>query len=362
MVSVKIKKSLFFLIIGIFIGSITTNYTTSIENFIAVTAGFPIIINGQGFKPDKPVVVINGSTYMPLKMIGDALNVKVVWNNELRRLEIGENKNLPLKLISLADLPEIKVEEIIPSDKEDIDKLTNYQKKELLFTADSRQELYDRIKKEIENRRTNFIICSGSSSTSGFTDYGTKEGEFETDDIVDNMLKQIFHEDPYLAAITNYRYEWSGGEVDFSCSYLETLTQTAYVKAKTKQILENIIQPQMTDLDKEKVINQWICDNIDYDKFGDKKSAYQALQSPYTAVCTGYAELAYQMLTQAGLKCEIVSGKAIGNSLFASSHMWNKVELDGKIYHLDITWNDTSKKTLDYFNKTDAEMKSSHSW
>ena len=64
------------------------------QEFQALTASFKVFINGSEFVSDKPAVVINGSTYLPLKAVGDALGVKVVWNNDLGRVEIGEEKEV----------------------------------------------------------------------------------------------------------------------------------------------------------------------------------------------------------------------------------------------------------------------------
>lgn len=68
-------------------GTVTSFASVTYE---ALTATFPILINGQNWESDKPIVVINGSTYLPLKAIGDVLNVNVNWNNDLRQVEIGE--------------------------------------------------------------------------------------------------------------------------------------------------------------------------------------------------------------------------------------------------------------------------------
>ncbi len=77
-----------FIVGAIIFGSLTAFAATSYE---AVTASFPILITGKTWSSDKPVVVIVGSTYLPLKAIGDVLNVKVNWNNDLRQVEIGDD-------------------------------------------------------------------------------------------------------------------------------------------------------------------------------------------------------------------------------------------------------------------------------
>ena len=77
------------LLIGLLLGLSVAAYAGDVLE--AVVASFPILVNGKAFTTDKPIVTINGSTYMPLRAIGDALGVKVNWNSELKRVEIGDS-------------------------------------------------------------------------------------------------------------------------------------------------------------------------------------------------------------------------------------------------------------------------------
>jgi len=61
-------------------------------NYQAITASFPVYVNGSEFKTDKPIVTIDGNTYLPLAALSDSLGVQVSWNAELSRVEIGEDK------------------------------------------------------------------------------------------------------------------------------------------------------------------------------------------------------------------------------------------------------------------------------
>lgn len=45
------------------------------------------------------------------------------------------------------------------------------------------------------------------------------------------------------------------------------------------------------------------------------------------------------MLTEAGVKCYIITGKA-NNGRGAQSHAWNMVRVGKKWYYLDVTWDD----------------------
>ena len=325
--------------------------------------------------------VIEGRTYLQVRDMCNLLDKDLVWDDATKTLSINdkivkvpETNMVPTKdiedkstnatkpLISIRDLPEITIEEVYPADKDDVDKMDRYRKSILLFSdISNREELYNRIKTEFQSRRNNFILCFGGDANDNFSSLCIKE-ELDENDVVKNILKRIFKEDPYLEAITNYAFNANIGQINFSCSYLEGLSETRYVKEKVKQILGEIIKPKMSDLEKEETINRWICENVSYDEFTDKKSAYTALKSPYITVCTGYTILAYEMLTQAGIKTEIITGNATGNSLFSSGHAWNKVFVNNQWYHLDVTWNKTSDNFMKYFNKDDIEMAKTHSW
>lgn len=82
------KKFLAGLIVGcLFIG---TCFAAQ-EAFTALKATFSILINGEKFVSDKPAVVVDGSTYLPLKAIGESLGIKISWNTEKKQVEIGES-------------------------------------------------------------------------------------------------------------------------------------------------------------------------------------------------------------------------------------------------------------------------------
>jgi hypothetical protein len=84
------KKVILGLVIGLLIGTMGFVYAES-ESFVALKASFKVLLNGQEFKSDRPIITVNGTTYLPLRVIGEALGIKVDWNNELKQVEIGEN-------------------------------------------------------------------------------------------------------------------------------------------------------------------------------------------------------------------------------------------------------------------------------
>ena len=87
------KKFLSGVIVGIFLVCTVVFAAT----YTAEDASFKIFVEGKEFTESK-AVVIDGSTYLPLRALGNVLGVPVNWNNDLRQVEIGNqapvaNKN-----------------------------------------------------------------------------------------------------------------------------------------------------------------------------------------------------------------------------------------------------------------------------
>lgn len=65
--------------------------TVAFAAYTAEPATFKVLVNGEEFNSDPPAMVINGSTYLPLRAMGSALGVPVEWNSELNRAEVGNS-------------------------------------------------------------------------------------------------------------------------------------------------------------------------------------------------------------------------------------------------------------------------------
>jgi len=86
------------IVIGFVIGFVTAMslsvFAANTDIFQAQKATFDVFVNGEKFETDKPIVAIEGSTYLPLKAIGEVLNVSVDWNEEQRRVDIEKEQEL----------------------------------------------------------------------------------------------------------------------------------------------------------------------------------------------------------------------------------------------------------------------------
>lgn len=77
-------------IMGLLIGGIIAGTITGLAaQYAATEATFKILVNGEEFTSNPPALVVEGSTYLPLRAMGDALGVPVNWNAELGQAEVG---------------------------------------------------------------------------------------------------------------------------------------------------------------------------------------------------------------------------------------------------------------------------------
>ena len=131
---------------------------------------------------------------------------------------------------------------------------------------------------------------------------------------------------------------------------------------KYTKILEEIISPNQSDIEKEIAIHDYLVDNINYVDTGDSSyNAYSALINGI-AVCSGYTECFKTLLDMLGIENATISGEAGGQQ-----HIWNVVNLDNHWYHVDVTWDDPVGSSSDYidhsyFNISADDMALDHTW
>lgn len=87
-------KDIKFLIIGVLVGILLSTsfvFAEPIKQFILTQSNVPLLINGKEYTPKSPILNYNGTTYVPLKELGEIVGVKVEWNDKEKHIEIGES-------------------------------------------------------------------------------------------------------------------------------------------------------------------------------------------------------------------------------------------------------------------------------
>lgn len=151
--------------------------------------------------------------------------------------------------------------------------------------------------------------------------------------------------------------------------WLNTLSIKLYAdkfNAQSRNIIKEVITKDMSEMQKVLALHNYLVKNISY--FGGIKGfgRYQHYHTAYgaivekCAVCEGIAAAYCYLLSLVGIKSTIVNGTTDNSKDF--DHAWNIVEVDGKFYHIDVTWdlknkNDDTFPCLDYFSLKDSDLK-----
>lgn len=144
--------------------------------------------------------------------------------------------------------------------------------------------------------------------------------------------------------------------------------QIKNLNTKIEEIVKTI-PVEATQIEKEKLIHDYIIDNLTYDQvaasgnyaYGDTLprafDIYGAVCNK-KAVCEGYSKLFQYLCYCVGINSTQVVGTSGG-----VNHMWNAVNLDGDWYQVDTTWNDTNSSEMPYYgylNLNSTEMNKDH--
>lgn len=117
--------------------------------------------------------------------------------------------------------------------------------------------------------------------------------------------------------------------------YMTGLDDAAFNSAVDNAL--SVIKPGMSDVEKAIVLHDYIAQNTRYSSVIYSQpnpifTAYGVFVNQ-SAVCQGYA-MAYKLLLErAGIKAGVVRSEG-------AKHAWNYIELDGKLYNVDVTWDD----------------------
>lgn len=135
-----------------------------------------------------------------------------------------------------------------------------------------------------------------------------------------------------------------------------------------KVIYSKYVRKEMTDYEKVYAAHAWLIQNVKYDKTLYKTGTVPAISHTAEgaldrgiAVCDGYSKAFIIIMEHYGIKSRMVTGGA---------HAWNMVKIKNKWYHVDCTYDDpivngsfnNRNVFLDFFLKTDKEMRITHIW
>ncbi len=144
--------------------------------------------------------------------------------------------------------------------------------------------------------------------------------------------------------------------------YARTKTEMNTIKPKLEAAAQKIIDEalEIDDLFERVVyLHDAITHNTDYTSSGGeyKRDADGPLLNG-KALCEGYSKAFAYLCQSVGIECICVEGSSEGD------HMWNMVKLEGKWYHVDVTFDDPvgygAEPRYDYFCVTSKKILQTH--
>src|SRR5690606_41411366 len=85
------KKFALGFVVGLITSMVVGVFAANSDIFTAQRATFDIYVADEKFQPENPALVVEGRTYLPLRATGEALGIEVIWNGDLRRVEINKD-------------------------------------------------------------------------------------------------------------------------------------------------------------------------------------------------------------------------------------------------------------------------------
>ena len=171
-------------------------------------------------------------------------------------------------------------------------------------------------------------------------------------------------DEPLLFFVVSY-----SGRFYPEAQHMEFVPEYLFDKGKIKEHrqavaarLERLARPlrQMTALQKEQAIHDFILENVRYDKL--KKTYSHEIIGPLTqgvGVCEGIAKTVKALCDAVNLPCIVALSEANPEKGVKYRHTWNVVTVEGHNYHLDATFDNTLQrgiKRYDYFNLDDRHI------
>jgi hypothetical protein len=315
----KNTKSITLLLTGAVLGaSLASPAANAAAEFLqAQRTPHPIYVDGKQVQMET--YAINGSNYVKLRDIGQAVGFEVYWDGSAAQIISGKpyTGQLPAQAEVSAN----------HSTQADPDAFTGY------LTA----EVYNTIREAVLTKQT----TSFGSAVKGFT--GLKYGE---DEILfqkaDDELDQIRAVLAALGSYPSYELITSNDGSKYLCQvkYPENLAPAA---EHTKDFIASL--DGLSEREKIKRIDWYVCDRIAYDKtcyvWPNKALAQDGV---LRGACMSYAHSFLFLCQQAGIPCILKHG---GN------HQWNMVYIEGRWWDVDVTADDCDEVT---YYEAGAEM------
>lgn len=206
---------------------------------------------------------------------------------------------------------------------------------------------YNKIYSELTLRRTSFLLDGR---------------QFTEEYIINNLLKlyyKVLYDNPELYYVEfGFNYEYDTNYIKLSPHYS---LSTAEIKKADRTYKNGVaamvegVEDSWSDVEKALYIHDYLVSNFKYDYELEIYNLYRFFLSG-EGVCQAYS-LAFAAAMR---ELDIPVSCVVSDEL---NHMWNIVQIDGKWYNVDVTWDDSDEPGIVYhdnFLQSDDETRKYH--
>lgn len=183
------------------------------------------------------------------------------------------------------------------------------------------------------------------------------------------LFFQLRLDHPEIFWATSFKYKFFKGSPNyiFIPEYIFEKNKIREHQKALKARVDKLARPakNFSDIEKEKYVHDFICENVRYDKL--KKAYSHEIIGPLgqgVGVCEGIAKSVKILCDALNLWCIIAICGNNPEKGIKYRHTWNIIRLDGKYYHLDATFDNTlgagAQIRYDYFNLCDKSIFRDH--
>ena len=143
-------------------------------------------------------------------------------------------------------------------------------------------------------------------------------------------------------------------ELTITIGKAEGVTDAAAAAAELAAATADFAPKGSTAADKVAYISEYLCARIEYDLDAPRRGSLLGALLDGRCVCEGYAQAFAYLAKRAGLTVVSIPGYAKANGK-TEGHLWSAVKIDGALYAVDVTWNDTTESTVYTLVGTETE-------
>lgn len=145
------------------------------------------------------------------------------------------------------------------------------------------------------------------------------------------------------------------------------------IQDAANKIIYDLKLTEGSDLEKARKVHDYMCRNIAYDYGGANTKDISRFISAHNIIgvfahqkaqCEGIAKAAKVLLNAVDVRCIVIFGQAKDTPGVMEDHCWNMVNIGGKPYHMDITFDigvgSADAISFDYYNITDSQIRKDH--